>query len=94
MRKSLAAETQPGLKVELTLKGQKLIRFTYGYTAERMHKAPESVVPGEIFLRKHEAVCVKTVDGAVWIRQMRKPKNKEHTHPFKTPSCVHLGELA
>jgi len=31
MKKALAADTQPGLKVALTLNGEKITRFTYGY---------------------------------------------------------------
>jgi len=61
---------------------------------EKKESAPSDIVPGEIFLKKNEAVCVKTIDGAVWIQQMRKPKNKENPHSFKLPSTIHLGELA
>ena len=31
MRKALAAETQPGLKVTLSLGDRKITRFSYGY---------------------------------------------------------------
>lgn len=31
MKKALAADTQPGLKVSLLLNGKKITKFTYGY---------------------------------------------------------------
>jgi hypothetical protein len=53
MRKALAADTQPGLKVHLTLNGKKMTRFTYGYVEEKSIVAPAEVQAGEIFLKKH-----------------------------------------
>ena len=48
--------------------------------------------PGEIFMKKYEAVCVKTIDGAVWIKQMRAPKTKQNPFSFKVPSTIFLNE--
>jgi len=92
MRKALAAETQPGLKVTLRLGDKTVTRFSYGYTEEREQSAPSNIKVGEIFLRKLEAVCVKTMDGAVWIRMLRSLKTKENPLPFKVPAILQLGE--
>lgn len=93
MRKAQAADTQPGLKVKLTIGEQVVTRFTYGYVREGKITPSSSIKNGEIFLRKYEAVCVKTKDGAVWIKQMRNPKSNSEPHPFKVPSTLQLGEL-
>jgi hypothetical protein len=79
------------LKVNLTIGDRKITRFTYGYTKETEIIPPSHIKNGEIFLTKMEAVCVKTVDGAVWIRSMRHLKSKETPLPFKVPSTIHLG---
>lgn len=90
VRKALAAETQPGLRVTLTVGGRTLTRFSYGYTEEKDSLPSANIAVGEIFLRKLEAVCVKTVDGAVWIRMLRPLKSKENPLPFKVPATHSL----
>lgn len=90
VRKALAAETQPGLKVTLTLGGKTVTRFSYGYFEEKECLPSADIRVGEIFLRKFEAVCVKTIDGAVWIRMLRSLKSKENPLPFKIPATHSL----
>lgn len=46
MKKALAADTQPGLKVTLTFKGKKFTKFTYGYVEEKGIVPPENIEPG------------------------------------------------
>jgi hypothetical protein len=46
MKKALAADTQPGLKVTLTFKGKKITKFTYGYVEEKEIIPPQNIEPG------------------------------------------------
>ena len=77
MVKAKAADTQPGLKIKLIIGAEIITRFTFGYVRELEIIPPKSIKNGQIFLKKYEAVCVKTKDGAIWIQQMRRAKSTD-----------------
>lgn len=78
----------------LKLGGRTLTVFSYGFVQEKEIWAPSNIEVGEVFLRKLEAVCVKTRDGAVWIKMLRQLKSKQNPYPFKVPATLQLGEEA
>jgi len=49
-------------------------------------------VPGEIIGRRHEAVCLATADGAVWITHLQ-PIATDGERSFKRPAVVALGSV-
>ena len=84
LRKIRAGEGHPG--VLDAIRGRAFHLF--GAHRERMLHGP----PGELIAQRHGAVCRATVDGAVWITQL-----KQHDTPtqryFKLPATLAL-ELA
>ncbi|RNA05551.1 hydrogenase maturation [Brachionus plicatilis] len=93
LSKSNAADTQPGLKSELTIKDQKIARFVFGACKEDYLEPASSISIGEIFAKRGDAVCVKTKDGSVWFSCMRSFKSKENTSPIKLPSTLQLCQI-
>ena len=53
---------------------------------------PSKVTPGELIAQRHGAVCRATVDGAVWITQLRQHDTPTQRY-FKLPATLAL-ELA
>lgn len=90
LRKINAADTQPGVKADLYFYNNQITRFLHGASRESYLKPGNEIKPGEIFAKRCEAVCIKTQDGAVWIRQMRNPKIESNLNPFKAPSVLNL----
>jgi putative two-component system hydrogenase maturation factor HypX/HoxX len=73
-----AADSSPGLATELC--GQDV--FTYGAHEEDHVKGP----PGEILGHRHGAVCVGTVDGAIWITHLKTRNAASPLAGIKLPS--------
>jgi putative two-component system protein, hydrogenase maturation factor HypX/HoxX len=79
LRKLRSGDSQPGVRDEFA--GGEW--FLHGGVREG---APEAVPvgrPGEIVATREGAVCRATVDGAVWVPELRERRR----HPYGTPSC-------
>ena len=97
MRKILAADTSPGARAELIVGDQAIVRHIYGPTLEMNLNKERLYRPGQIFAKKHEAVCVAAADGgAVWLAQLKNPKTKglPSNQSFKLPATLQLNSLA
>ena len=99
LRKSKAADNQPGVKAQLRLPdGTYVTRLLFGVYREAISSSTsvpphlsDSVSVGQVFGRRNEAICVRTRDGAIWISQLRTPKKKgESVVSIKLPSIVQL----
>jgi len=90
LRKIKAADTQPGVFAKIIFNGNETNKFLYGCHKEIYLIPSNDKQLGEIFFKRHEAVCIKTIDGAVWIEQLRNPRNKEKSFSFKLPALINL----
>jgi putative two-component system hydrogenase maturation factor HypX/HoxX len=77
-RKIHAAEGHPG--VLDTIDGREFHLF--GAHRERILRG----TPGEVIAQRHGAICRATVDGAVWITQLKQRDTPAHRH-FKLPAA-------
>jgi putative two-component system protein, hydrogenase maturation factor HypX/HoxX len=80
LRKIRAAEGHPGVLDEIAGVDFHL------FGAHREHGLRGD--PGEIIAKRHGAICRATVDGAVWVTQLRR-SGPQHTH-FKLPATLAL----
>lgn len=70
IRKIKAADSSPGV---LTIIENEAY-YAYGAHLEEVHK---SHTPGKIIAQRHNAICIATGDGAVWLTHL-KPKNASY----------------
>jgi putative two-component system protein, hydrogenase maturation factor HypX/HoxX len=80
LRKIRAAEGHPGVLDEIAGVDFHL----FGAHPERGLRG----TPGEIIAQRHGAICRATVDGAVWVTQLKR-SGPQHTH-FKLPAMLAL----
>ncbi len=80
-----AADSQPGIKD--TIEGVEV--FMYGVSEEPNLTGR----PGEVLAVQHGAVCRATVDGAVWIKQL-KCVGREGVPDIKLPASMVLQKIA
>ena len=85
LRKLRAADSQPGVLDDL-LGGQ---WFLHGGHREQTLTG----APGEVLATRAGAICRATVDGAVWIPQLRPRRLPGQSSTFTLPATVALGEL-
>ncbi|MEU2721264.1 enoyl-CoA hydratase-related protein [Streptomyces smyrnaeus] len=83
LRTLRAADSQPGVLDELL--GQEW--FLHGGHAEDQLYG----TPGEILATRAGAICRATVDGAVWIPQLRPRRSPDGRRTFKLPATLALG---
>ncbi|MCW8878712.1 MAG: enoyl-CoA hydratase-related protein [Kangiellaceae bacterium] len=81
VRKINAADSFPGVLDKI----ENQEYFLYGAIAENLQ---HNVTPGEIIGMRDEAICRATIDGAVWIRQLRERSQKGNS--FKLPALRKL----
>ncbi|WP_031063821.1 hydrogenase maturation protein [Streptomyces sp. NRRL WC-3742] len=87
LRKLRAADSQPGVLDELY--GREF--FLHGGHPEDELRGPE---PGAVLATRDGAICRATVDGAVWIPQLRPRRTPGGPATFKLPAATVLaGEL-
>ncbi|MGW7356862.1 enoyl-CoA hydratase-related protein [Streptomyces sp. NPDC054802] len=84
VRKLRAADSQPG--VLDTLLGREWY-LCGGYEEDTL-----TGVPGEVVATRHGAVCRATVDGAVWIPQLRPRRRQGEPPAYKLPAVTALGD--
>lgn len=77
-----SADGMPGVRDELL--GEPVYLFDARVAPGMAGKA------GEIIARSGPAICLATIDGAVWIGHIRRSRS---THPFKLPATHALAEL-
>ncbi len=80
LRKIHCADGSPGVRVELF--GREI--FLYDARLEKSLGGD----PGEVIARCGDAICLATVDGAVWVGHLC---DKQAVHPFKLPATVLLA---
>jgi putative two-component system hydrogenase maturation factor HypX/HoxX len=80
LRKIRSADGFPGVRCELS--GREVYLFD-AHPAEDQHGEA-----GQIITHDDHAICVATVDGAVWIGHL---KDRQVEHPFKLPAARVLG---
>ncbi|MCH6162665.1 hydrogenase maturation protein [Streptomyces marispadix] len=86
LRKLRAADSQPGVLDELLGADW----YLHGGHPERsLHT--DGAAPGEIVATRAGAVCRATVDGAVWIPELRPRRTPGGPATFKTPAVGALG---
>ncbi|MEV6397044.1 enoyl-CoA hydratase-related protein [Streptomyces sp. NPDC051907] len=85
VRKLRAADSQPGVLDELL--GQEW--YLHGGHAEDTLRGR----PGELLGTRAGAVCRATVDGAVWIPELRPRRTPGGPAAFKLPAVLALGDL-
>ncbi|WP_175583051.1 hydrogenase maturation protein [Nocardia cyriacigeorgica] len=83
LRKLRAADSQPGVLDELY--GREY--FVHGGHAEDQLRG----APGEVIATRHGAICRATVDGAVWLPQLRSRRVPGGPATFKRPAVDALG---
>ncbi|AWI27508.1 hydrogenase maturation protein [Streptomyces sp. ICN441] len=83
LRKLRAADSQPGVLDEL-LDGEWYLHG--GHPEDRLRGRP-----GELLATRAGALCRATVDGAVWIPELR-PRRDAGGRPVKLPATLALGE--
>ncbi|WP_043263217.1 hydrogenase maturation protein [Streptomyces sp. CT34] len=79
-----AADSQPGVRDEL-LGGTWFLHGGH----------PEDTLtgrPGELLATRHGAICRATVDGAVWIPELRPARTPGEPATFKLPATMALGD--
>ncbi|MEV0371318.1 enoyl-CoA hydratase-related protein [Streptomyces sp. NPDC050636] len=84
VRKLRAADSQPGVRDEL-LGGTWFLHGGH----------PDDTLtgrPGEPVATRHGAICRATVDGAVWIPELRPPRRPGEPRTFKLPATLALGD--
>jgi putative two-component system hydrogenase maturation factor HypX/HoxX len=84
LRTLRAADSQPGVLDELA--GARWFLHG-GHPEDRLRGEP-----GEILATRAQAVCRATVDGAVWIPQLRAPRTPGGPATFKLPAVLALGD--
>ncbi|OEU89108.1 hydrogenase maturation protein [Streptomyces oceani] len=84
LRKLRAADSQPGVRDELLGSGW----FLHGGHAEEQLRGH----PGELLATRDGAICRATVDGAVWIPQLRARRAPGAPRTFRLPATLALGE--
>ncbi|TJZ58914.1 hydrogenase maturation protein [Streptomyces piniterrae] len=83
VRKLRAADSQPGVRDEL-LAGTWFLHGGH----------PEDTLtgrPGELLATRHGAICRATVDGAVWIPELRAARRPGEPRAVKLPATLALG---
>jgi putative two-component system protein, hydrogenase maturation factor HypX/HoxX len=86
LRKLRAADSQPGVLDEL------LGADWYLHGGHPEHSLPtDGAAPGEIVATRAGAVCRATVDGAVWIPELRPRRTPGGPATFKRPAADALG---
>ncbi|MBV2152473.1 hydrogenase maturation protein [Kitasatospora sp. SUK 42] len=85
LRKLRAADSQPGVLDELY--GREF--FLHGGHPEDRLRGPE---PGAVLATRDGAICRATVDGAVWIPQLRPRRTPGGPTPFKLPAATVLAD--
>ncbi|MFE3504005.1 hydrogenase maturation protein [Kitasatospora sp. NPDC059160] len=85
LRKLRAADSQPGVLDELY--GQEF--FLHGGHPEDELRGPE---PGAVLATRDGAICRATVDGAVWIPQLRPRRTPGGPVTFKLPAATVLAD--
>lgn len=85
LRKLRAADSQPGVR-DLLLGEWWFLHG--GFPEERLRGQP-----GELLATRDGAICRATVDGAVWIPQLRRCATGEAPAGFKLPATVALADL-
>ncbi|MBF9068794.1 enoyl-CoA hydratase-related protein [Streptacidiphilus fuscans] len=83
LRKLRAADSQPGVLDDL-LDGEWFLHG--GHEEDRLRGRP-----GELLATRHGAVCRATVDGAVWIPQLRPRRTPGAQSTFALPATLALG---
>ncbi|MFF4648632.1 hydrogenase maturation protein [Streptomyces sp. NPDC001380] len=83
LRKLRAADSQPGVR-DVLLGAE---WFLHGGHPEDVLRGE----PGRIVATRDGAVCRATVDGAVWIPQLRRPRTPGGPAGFKLPAVTALG---
>lgn len=82
LRKINSSDGHPG--VPDSINGRELFLYD-AHPEERLHGDP-----GVILAKRQHAICRATVDGAVWIGQVRRP---DADHAFKLPAAMVMAEL-
>ncbi|MFJ7071757.1 hydrogenase maturation protein [Streptomyces sp. NPDC098781] len=85
LRKLRAADSQPGVLDEVV--GREVFLHG-GYPEDRLRGHP-----GELLATRAGAVCRATVDGAVWIPELRPRKNSGDPAPFRRPAAAVLASF-
>ncbi|GAA2252598.1 hydrogenase maturation protein [Kitasatospora cystarginea] len=85
LRKLRSADSQPGVLDELY--GREF--FLHGGHAEDELRG----VPGSVIATRDGAICRATVDGAVWIPQLRPRRAPDGPATYKLPAVQALGDL-
>jgi len=85
LAKIRSADGFPGVKD--TLMGRKVFLYN-AHPAQLTEKSADSN-PGQIIAYTDNAVCCRTIDGAIWIGHLR---DKNSDHPFKLPAAQVLVE--
>ena len=75
LKKVYASDSQPGARA--TLQGKEYLLYN-AYPEEELKGKP-----GEIIAERDEAICIGTVDGAVWITHLRETDKKSIKLPAK-----------
>ncbi|WP_392839582.1 enoyl-CoA hydratase-related protein [Streptomyces sp. LN500] len=84
LRKLRAADSQPGVLDEL-LGGEWFLHG--GHPEDRLRGRP-----GELLATRAGGVCRATVDGAVWIPELRARRQPGRLTPFRLPAVLALGD--
>ena len=91
VKKINSADGQPGVKASIEIGMYKENMFLYGVTKESENTYQGN--PGSIIKKRNEAIMIKTIDGAIWVSNLRLPKTKEN-NAYKLPATVLLeGKL-
>lgn len=85
LRKLRAADSQPGVRDELL--GAEWF-LCGGHPEDRLRGRP-----GTLLATRNGAVCRATVDGAVWIPQLRARRRADGPATFALPAALALGDL-
>ncbi|MFJ8631976.1 enoyl-CoA hydratase-related protein [Streptomyces sp. NPDC093568] len=85
LRKLRAADSQPGVLDEVL--GREVFLHG-GYPEDRLRGAP-----GELLATRSGAVCRATVDGAVWIPELRPRRSSGDPAPFRRPAASVLASF-
>ncbi|MGW1953269.1 enoyl-CoA hydratase-related protein [Streptomyces sp. NPDC001920] len=85
LRKLRGADSQPGVLDELL--GQEVFLHG-GHPEDRLRGRP-----GDLLATRAGAICRATVDGAVWIPELRPRKNSGDPAPFRRPAASVLASL-
>lgn len=72
-------------------------RCIFGVHREEYLKPGGNIALGEVFAQRGDAVCLRTLDGAVWVSTTRPLKSKLNPNPFKLPATIdfrgHLRDI-